>query len=217
MPEAEPTQAVPDLIPRKARKPRWKREVAHWSRWLHVYLSMVSFVILFFFAATGITLNHQDRFAGEARTLRYRGTMNVAWLRAAGGKDAARLEIVEYLRKTNGLRAAVGDFRVDDNQLEVSFKGPGYEADAFIDRDTGKYEVTESRMGLVAIVNDLHKGRDTGGAWSNVIDVSAVLMCLVSLSGLTLIFFLQKRRVSGLMALGIGAAMCVAVYRIWVP
>jgi hypothetical protein len=106
---------------------------------------------------------------------------------------------------------------VDDNQLEVSFKGPGYEADAFIDRESGMYEVTESRMGLVAIVNDLHKGRDTGAAWSDVIDVSAVLMCLVSMSGLVLIFFLHRRRVSGLMALAIGALLCVIVYRIWVP
>jgi hypothetical protein len=28
------------------------------SRWLHIYLSMASFGILFFFAVTGLTLNH---------------------------------------------------------------------------------------------------------------------------------------------------------------
>jgi hypothetical protein len=217
MPNTQPAAPVADLKPRKRHNSHWKRKTARWSRWLHIYLSMVSFAILFFFALTGITLNHQDRFTGEAKTSRYRGTMNVTWLRPPPGRDAARLEIVEYLRKTHGVKAALSDFRVDDDQLEVSFKGPGYEADAFIDRGTGKYEVTESRMGLVAIVNDLHKGRDTGGAWSNVIDVSAVLMCLVSMSGLVLIFFLQKRLVSGLMALAIGGLLCVIVYWIWVP
>jgi hypothetical protein len=199
------------------KNPHWKRKIAHWSRWLHIYLSMVSFAILFFFALTGITLNHQDRFTGQAKTSHYQGAMNVVWLRRPPGKDPARLEIVEYLRKTHGVKAALSDFRVADNQLEVSFKGPGYEADAFIDRDTGKYEITETRMGLVAILNDLHKGRDTGAAWSNVIDVSAALTCLVSMSGLVLIFFLHKRRVSGLMALAIGALLCVIAYRIWVP
>jgi len=199
------------------KAPVWKRKAAQWSRWLHIYLSMVSFAILFFFAATGITLNHQDRFTGEAKTYHYSGTMNKAWLRSSPGVDAARQEIVGYLRKAHGLKAALSDFRVDDSQVAVSFKGPGYEADAFIDRDTGKYEVNESRMGLVAIVNDLHKGRDTGTAWSNVIDVSAVLMCLVSMSGLVLIFFLYKRRASGLMALAIGALLCFIVYRVWVP
>jgi hypothetical protein len=217
MPNTQPAAAVADLKPRKHHNAHWKRKIAQWSRWLHIYLSMVSFAILFFFALTGITLNHQDRFSGEAKTSRYRGTMNVAWLQPTAGRDAARLEIVEYLRKTHGVKAALSDFRVDNQQLEVSFKGPGYEADAFIDRGTGKYEVTESRMGLVAIVNDLHKGRDTGAAWSNVIDVSAVVMCLVSMSGLVLIFFLHKRLVSGLLALGIGALLCVIVYWIWVP
>lgn len=192
--------------------PRWKRKLAQWSRWLHIYLSMVSFAVLFFFALTGITLNHQDLFTGKPNAHRYQGSMNTQWLH-----DVAKLEIVEYLRKTHGVRAALSDFRVDDNQLGVSFKGPGYEADAFIDRGTGKYELTENRLGLVAIVNDLHKGRDTGAAWSSVIDVSAVLMCLVSLSGLMLIFFLHKRRASGLVVLAIGALLCVVVYRVWVP
>jgi hypothetical protein len=44
-----------------------------------------------------------------------------------------------------------------------------------------------------------------------------VLMTLVSLTGLALIFFLAKRRASGLIALGIGAAICGLVYCIFVP
>jgi hypothetical protein len=213
----ESAAPLAEARPHKAHTPHWKRKMAQWSRWLHIYLSMVSFAILFFFALTGITLNHQDRFTGEAKTYRDHGTMNMSWVKPATGKDVAKLEIVEYLRKTNGVKAALSDFRVDNNQLQVAFKGPGYEADAFIDRATGKYEVDESRMGVVAIVNDLHKGRDTGDAWSKVIDLSAGLMCLVSLSGLTLIFFLHKRRTSGLVAMAIGAALCITVYWIWVP
>ena len=69
----------------------------------------------------------------------------------------------------------------------------------------------------MAVLNDLHKGRDTGTAWAWIIDVSAFLMTLVSLTGLILIFFLQKRRMSGLIAVGIGAILCWVVYLIWVP
>jgi len=39
--------------------------------------------------------------------------------------------------------------------------------------------MTENRLGFVAIVNDLHKARDTGTKWAAVVDVSAVLMILV--------------------------------------
>jgi hypothetical protein len=72
-------------------------------------------------------------------------------------------------------------------------------------------------MGLVALLNDLHKGRDSGKAWGVVIDLSAVLMVLVSLSGLILVFYLQKRLFSGLVTLGAGAAVCCLAYLVWVP
>ena len=91
------------------------------------------------------------------------------------------------------------------------------EADTFIDRGSGQYELTITRQGLVAVLNDLHKGRDTGTVWAGIIDVSAGLMTLVSLTGLILIFFLQKRRMPGLIAIGIGAVLCLGVYWIWVP
>ena len=38
--------------------------------------------------------------------------------------------------------------------------------DVFIDRATGRYELTETRMGFFAVMNDLHKGRDSGKAWA---------------------------------------------------
>jgi len=46
--------------------------------------------------------------------------------------------------------------------------------------------------------------------------VTAALMVLVSLTGLVLIFFLQKRLTTGLAALTIGTVACFAVYLIWV-
>src|ERR1700736_5503222 len=134
MTNTQPGSPVADPKPRKHHNPHRKRKIAQWSRWLHIYLSMVSFAILFFFALTGITLNHQDRFLSQSKTSHYQGTMNIAWLNPTPGKDAARLEIVRYLQKTHGVKAALSDFRVDDNQLEVSFTGPGYRADAVIDR-----------------------------------------------------------------------------------
>ncbi len=96
-------------------------------------------------------------------------------------------------------------------------KGPGYEASAVINRDTGKYELTETRGGFVAVLNDLHKGRDTGKKWSTVIDISAIFLAFVSLTGLTLIFFLTKRRTTALVAIAIGAFVSYLIYALWVP
>jgi len=210
-PEEGP-QPVPPLAPAEPRYPAWKRKIAQWSRWLHIYLSMVSFAIVFFFAVTGLTLNHQQWFANQQKTAQFKGRINPAWLEG----NVARLEIVEYLRSHHGITRAVNDFRVEDGQVSVSFKGPGYEATAFIDRQAGTYDVTETKMGLAAVLNDLHKGRDSGKAWGWLIDASAAFMTFVSVSGIVLILFLQKRRFSGLMAGTAGAVLCYIIYLLWV-
>ena len=194
-------------------QPYWRRKTIILSRWLHIYLSMCSFGILFFFAVTGLTLNHQDWFAKQERTLQVTGAMDAKYL----GKDLAKMEIVESLRKAHAIRGAVSDFRIEDNELTVDFKGPGYEADVLIDRATGRYELTETRQGVIGVLNDLHKGRDSGKAWAGIIDISAILMILVSFTGLMILFFLQKRRFSGLLAAVVCALLFYLAYLAFVP
>ena len=174
---------------------------------------MASFAILFFFAVTGLTLNHVEWFANQQRTVQAKGSVDAAWL-----KDSVKkLEIVEKLRSAHSIKAALSDFRIDDSQCTIAFKGPGYSADIALDRPTGQYEFTETRNGWGAVINDLHKGRDSGRTWSVIIDVSAILMTLVSVTGLALIFFLPKRRASGLIALVAGGVICCGIYVIFVP
>lgn len=193
---------------------RLRRQTAIVSRWLHLYLSMVSFAVILFFAVTGLTLNHAEWFSGQVRESRYSGSMPAEWLK---GTQPDKLKIVEKLRTAHGIHGAVSDFRVDDDQISVSFAGPGYAADAFIDRAKDTYDLTETRNGFVAVLNDLHKGRDAGKGWSWVIDVSAVLLTLVSLTGLLLLFFVYKRRTSGLILAAAGAVVCWLVWLKFVP
>ncbi len=204
----------PDRSPAPVRyNPLWKRKLASVSRWLHIYLSMFSFAVLLFFAVTGLTLNHANWFDGQEHTRQFKGSIDRKWV----GKDVDKLEIVEHLRSTHHITGALHDFRVDDTQCSVAFKGPGYAADASIDRETGSYEMTETRMGFWAVINDLHKGRDSGAVWGMVIDISAVLMTLVSITGFVLIFFLLKRRFSGLLIFSIGLAVIAAAWWKFVP
>jgi hypothetical protein len=77
--------------------------------------------------------------------------------------------------------------------------------------------LTEIDHGLIALLNDLHKGRDTGPIWSILIDISAVLMTLISLTGLVLLFYLKLRRVPGVIVALMGTVAIVLIYRFWVP
>jgi hypothetical protein len=186
------------------------------SRWLHIYLSMISFGIVFFFAVTGLTLNHAEKFNDQLKSSQEKGKLPLGWVKTTDTLKIAKLEIVEWLRKQNDIKAALTDFRIDDAQIGVSFKGPGYAADAFIDRATGSYELTKTSAGFVGIINDLHKGRDTGAVWSVVIDVSAILMTLVSLSGMMLLLFIKRKRFSGLIVAALGLGVVYLMYVIWI-
>jgi hypothetical protein len=176
---------------------------------------MVSFAILFFFAVTGLTLNHPDWFS-EQRIVPHQGSVQTQWLKVSDDK-VDQLALIEHLRRTHNVKGALSDFRLDETQAAVSFKGPGYAADAFINRETGEYALTETRSSFVATLNDLHKGRDTGRVWAWLIDVSAVLMSLISLSGLALIWFIKRRRNSGLIFAVLGALVCYLLYQFLVP
>ncbi len=197
-------------------RPVIKRRLASLSRWLHIYLSMASFAILLFFAVTGLTLNHAERFSAQPRIAQDKGKVEIKWIKA---EDSAvdKLAIVEHLRQAHGIKGALSDFRLDESEAAVSFKGPGYAADAFISRETGEYELTETRSGLVAALNDLHKGRDTGREWSWLIDASAALMTLVSMTGLVLICFVKRRRLNGLMLAGVCGVAFYLIYLFLIP
>lgn len=178
---------------------------------------MASFALVFFFAVTGLTLNHPLWFEHQQHRSALTGTLDASWTRTPTEAGVKKLDIVEYLRNTHGVHGAVADFRVDDRECDITFKGPGYAADVLIDRATGRYELTEHRMGLGAIVNDLHKGRDSGVAWKWFIDVAAVLLVFVSMTGLILIWFVQRHRFAGLLSLAAGCVISYLIYAIWVP
>lgn len=190
-----------------------KRSLSALWRWLHIYLSMAGFALLLFFSVTGITLNHTEWFEDMQTTMSLKGQMDTASLRG----ETDRLAVAEALRKAHQVRGYVSSFEVDEDQVTVSFAGPGYSADVFIDRADGRYELTETRTGIWGVMNDLHKGRDTGGAWRWLIDASAVLMILISLTGLFMLFYLKRKRAAGLLVALAGLLIAWAVYAIWVP
>lgn len=195
----------------------WRKRTASFSRWLHLYLSMLSFFVVLFFSVTGITLNHADWFDGKQVEKKRSGTMPAAWVNVPDTANINKLAVVEFLRSKYAIRGAVSDFVAEDDQCSLSFKGPGYSADAFIKRKDGSFELTEVRLGLVAVLNDLHKGRDTGSGWSWLIDISAGFLVIVSLSGLAMLFFLKNKRVKGVLVGVVGAVLCYLVYAVWVP
>ncbi|HPF13514.1 MAG: PepSY-associated TM helix domain-containing protein [Planctomycetes bacterium] len=197
---------------------RRRRGVVFWVRWLHLYVSVIGFAALIFFSLTGITLNHADYFESGAEVERtWEGSLSEGLIPSDESQPVDRLALVEALRSEHGLQGAVREFSDEDGIITLVFKGPAYSADVTVDRMDGQAKLYELRLGTWALLDDLHKGRDSGGAWSWVIDASAILLIIAAATGLWLLLYIKKRRSMGLLLTLGGTLVLFLVWAVWVP
>ncbi len=171
---------------------------------------MIALLIVLFFGITGITLNHPDWTFGDATTR----TTSVGTLTADPTLDDGSVDwltVAEEIRADYDVRGSVSDFGITGTEGTITFVNPGYSADLFFDTTDDSFELTVEEQGFMAVMNDLHKGRDTGSAWSWVIDISAGFLVAISLTGLTMQFFLRKRRRSALVSAAVGGVVSIVL------
>lgn len=206
----EPEQASSTAFRRTGKAPSAaNRDVHKVTRWLHTYLSMFSLLLVLFFGATGVTLNHPSWTFGTSGSQQVVSGTLPAGFETNGTVDF--LAVSQYLQETEGVRGEATDYSADTTQGSMSFKGPGYAADVFFDVDTGKYDLTVDQQGLLAVMNDLHKGRNTGGTWNWTIDVAGGLLVAVAVTGLGLQFFLKRRRTRAYIVAGVGGLISLVL------
>ena len=111
--------------------------------------------------------------------------------------------VSEHLRAVDNVHGAIDEFDGDPSDTTITFKGPGYQADAFIS-EGGTYDLTVTTQGAMAVINDLHKGRHSGSSWRWLIDLSGIGLAAVALTGVVLQFFLRKRRRSAFVSAAVG-------------
>lgn len=171
---------------------------------------MISLVVVLFFGLTGLTLNHPSwRLGSGSSTEVVSGTLPAGFARD-GAVDF--LAVSEYVRATHHVHGAVKDYGSTATEGTISYKNPGYAADLVFDVTTGGYRVTIEEQGLLGALNDLHKGRDTDPGWKWIIDVSAVFLVVVAVTGLGIQLFQRKRRRRALsVAASLGVLTIVAI------
>ena len=72
------------------------------------------------------------------------------------------------------------------------------------------------RPGLMLIVQDLHRGKNSGAAWRWVIDITAYLVGLLSVIGFVLLFTLRFRLRTSLVLAALSLAAMVAVVALFI-
>lgn len=177
-------------------------------RSLHVYSSMGTLLLILFFALTGLLLNHPEWVPeGVEKTHTYTGELKSDWL----VQDKTDwLQIVEKLRADHDLRGRASEMQNDGEEATLSFLAAGREATVTIEAETGRYEIEETSHGLVAMLGDLHRGHQTGEGWKRVIDLTAIFLIVVSVSGFGILLYLKKMRNKALLTLLGGTLLTIA-------
>ncbi|MGU3843637.1 PepSY-associated TM helix domain-containing protein, partial [Vibrio diabolicus] len=82
---------------------------------------------------------------------------------------------------------------------------------------TGAAEVETTHFGIVALLNDLHKGRNSGGIWKWFIDVTALLMVFFVLTGVCLLLPKKKTLRTSMQWMSFGTLLSLVIYFVAVP
>lgn len=158
----------------------------------------VSMIGLLLFAVTGITLNHAATIGAVPQTREHKAQLSAALLPqlARPASDTAPLPaaVAGDIRSRIGLDPTGKPGEWSDGEVYVALPRPGGDAWVSIDRNSGAISAELTDRGWISYANDLHKGRNTGGAWSWFIDIFAVACILFTLTGLFLLYMHSKPR-----------------------
>lgn len=194
-----------------------------YARILHVYISATLFTLLTVFSITGILLNHPEWFETTPSSL-----STEARLEGIGGNLIAGAAepnwqpdlnaVLSYFQNRYSLDQADSIlWDRDYGEISLDFSAPGGYAQIYLNTQDGSYEMLSETTGWIEILNDLHKGRYSGGVWSLVIDLTAVFIILFSITGIIILANSRRFRKLAFTLLALGTLTPALIVWIWVP
>ena len=181
----------------------------------HWISAAICLAALLLFSITGITLNHASSIGASPKVAKGDAQLPAALMSELAGEHAAAapvpLPIVSWIDDQLGVDVSRASPEWSDEELYLSAPGPGSDAWVSIDRTSGAARFETTDRGWIAYFNDLHKGRNTGIAWTLFIDVVAAACVFFGLTGLVLLWIQARQRTSTWPLVGGGVAVLVAL------
>jgi len=160
------------------------------ARLIHVYVSMALLTLLLFFSVTGITLNHPEWFSShQAQVIEKEVTIErISDLTiAADNINEQQLRIItSEIEQKLSVSLQKIEPEIMSGELFYSIKKAGKNTTIALDVETGEAFYEQTHYGWWAVLNDLHKGRNTSNFWGWIIDLSSVLFIVFAISGFIL-------------------------------
>ena len=176
------------------RRAFWLKHLHQW----HWISSAICLIGMMLFAITGFTLNHAGQIEARPSVVTRGDTAPrevLAALRQAAPAGAARKTektpvppaLAQWLSASLHVDAEGREAEWSADELYVALPRPGGDAWVSVALDSGEVQYEATSRGWISYFNDLHKGRNTGHAWSLFLDVFAFACLVFSLTGLFLL------------------------------
>jgi hypothetical protein len=193
----------------RANRARLLKTLHEWH-WISSALCLVGMLL---FSITGVTLNHASQIEAKAR-VETRSAQLPEGLRAslesqasARGAEKTSLLPVELRRWLAAELALEVDQRAAEwsaDEIYLPMPRAGGDAWLRLSLSDGEVEYENTDRGWISYLNDLHKGRHTGVAWSWFIDVFALACLVFSITGLFILKMHAANRAATWPMVGLG-------------
>ncbi len=170
-----------------------RRDFYRHARYVHGWLSAFAFIVLIFFSVTGLLLNHPEWFQPATDENTQSITLPPTLLNKIKGQENPSQPIVDYVRQHHAVIGRYKSGEVMDNEVMIHLESPAGSTDIWVTLDNAQAEITLKPASTVSLINDLHRGKNAGSAWSWLIDLSAIIITLLSLAGYILFLSIKTR------------------------
>ncbi len=190
-----------------------RRDFYRHSRYVHGWLSAFAFLTLLFFSVTGLLLNHPEWFEPAKTEQTTQLILPESILKSIKQQENPSDTILNYVRQQQNVVGRYQSSEVMDNEVMIRLESPAGATDIWVMADTGETEITQKPASTVSMLNDLHRGKNSGLAWSWLIDISAIIVIALSLVGYILFLSIKTRLVTHLVLTA--ASLALIILLIW--
>lgn len=182
-------------------------QLHRYCRLVHGWLSAFAFLLLCFFALTGLTLNHPEWSVGAAPApIEKRLSLSADEIEQLRLADEPGEELVRIAGAKITLRGEYSASELVGPDVFVRMQGVRGLTDLRANLDTGALEAVIEPAPVVALLNELHRAERAGSSWRLLVDAFAVLLIALCVAGY-LIFLSLRFRLRTALLLTAGSAL----------
>ena len=213
--------SVPAVLPPNPSRAVWLKNLHRWH-WISAALSLLGMLL---FSLTGITLNHASQIEAKPSVTRSRAQLPEALrpqlvqaaLQHVNVKAGAALPpaVAGWVKTSFGLEVAALAAEWSEDDAYLAMPRPGGDAWLRIATDgAAEYEVTS--RGAISWLNDMHKGRNAGTAWSWFIDLFGVACLVFCVTGFLILKLHAANRPATWPVIGFGMLLPIVLALLFV-